>query len=108
MTTGQLEGKSCIVTGAAGSLGLASAEHLLRESAKVMMIDRDGDALRDAAQRLAAYGERVVSHAADVADAAATAGYVGAAAAQSVIMALVLIIMLGFYLLILRRRGERV
>jgi multiple sugar transport system permease protein len=33
---------------------------------------------------------------------------VGAAAAQSVIMALVLIIMLGFYLLILRRRGERV
>jgi multiple sugar transport system permease protein len=33
---------------------------------------------------------------------------VGAAAAQSVIMALVLIVMLGFYLLILRRRGERV
>jgi hypothetical protein len=33
---------------------------------------------------------------------------VGAAAAQSVIMALVLIVMLGFYLLILRKRGERV
>jgi hypothetical protein len=33
---------------------------------------------------------------------------VGAAAAQSVIMALVLIVMLGCYLLILRRRGERV
>ena len=33
---------------------------------------------------------------------------VGFAAAQSVIMALVLIAMLGFYLLVLRRRGERV
>jgi multiple sugar transport system permease protein len=33
---------------------------------------------------------------------------VGAAAAQSVIMALVLVAMLGVYLLILRRRGERV
>jgi multiple sugar transport system permease protein len=33
---------------------------------------------------------------------------VGAAAAQSVIMALVLIVLLGIYLLILRRRGERV
>jgi len=33
---------------------------------------------------------------------------VGAAAAQSVIMALVLIVLLGIYVLVLRRRGERI
>ena len=34
-----LEGKVCIVTGGAGSIGLASARLFLRDGAKVMLVD---------------------------------------------------------------------
>ena len=38
---GMLDGKICIVTGAAGSLGRASATRFVAEGAKVMLVDRD-------------------------------------------------------------------
>ena len=38
---GILDGKICIVTGAAGSLGLASARRFAEEGARVMLVDRD-------------------------------------------------------------------
>lgn len=77
-----LDDRVCIVTGAAGSLGLASAELFLREGAKVMLVDRDQVALQAATCRLAEYAERIMTQAADVADAAATAAFVGATASR--------------------------
>ena len=48
---GLVEGKTCIVTGGAGSLGLASARALLAEGAKVMLVDIDADKLAHAVAR---------------------------------------------------------
>jgi NAD(P)-dependent dehydrogenase (short-subunit alcohol dehydrogenase family) len=45
---GQLEGKSCIVTGGAGSLGLATARLFRQEGGTVLLADRDAAALRAA------------------------------------------------------------
>ncbi|MBX3501659.1 MAG: SDR family oxidoreductase [Alphaproteobacteria bacterium] len=73
---GLLDNKVCIVTGAAGSLGLAGAEAFLAEGARVLLVDRDEAALSDAMCRLDAHRGRVASAVADVADSAATRGYV--------------------------------
>ena len=43
-----LEGKVCLVTGGGGSLGLATARLFLKEGARVVLTDGDGDALRSA------------------------------------------------------------
>lgn len=77
-----LDGKVCIVTGAAGSLGLATAELFLREGAKVTLVDRDASALRAAAERLNAHAGDLMVHAADVADAGATSAFVEATLAR--------------------------
>ncbi|WP_102225749.1 SDR family NAD(P)-dependent oxidoreductase [Acidimangrovimonas sediminis] len=66
---GLMEGKTCLITGGAGSLGLASARLLLAEGARVALIDREAGALDEAAGRLAAGGAdpgRVLTHAADI------------------------------------------
>ena len=73
-----LEGKVAIVTGAAGSLGLASAALLLANGCKVMLVDRDPAALALARNELCAYSERVEAQLADVADATQTRAYVEA------------------------------
>ncbi len=73
-----LEGKVAIVTGAAGSLSLASAALLLAHGRKVMLVDRDAAALALARNELCAYSERVEAQLADVADAAQTRAYVDA------------------------------
>ena len=75
-----LDGKVCIVTGAAGSLGRAVAARFLTEGARVMLVDRDAGPLREVAGALAAPG-RVATSAADVADGGATRGYVDATVA---------------------------
>lgn len=75
-----LEGKVCIVTGGAGSVGLASAALFLREGAKVMLVDREQAAL-DAALRALGGGANAAGFAADVADGAATRAYLDAAVA---------------------------
>ena len=43
---GLVEGKTCIVTGGAGSIGFATVEALLNEGARVMLVDLDGDKLQ--------------------------------------------------------------
>ncbi len=50
--SGQLAGKVCVVTGGAGSIGLASARLFVAEGACVMLADLDADALRLAAREL--------------------------------------------------------
>jgi NAD(P)-dependent dehydrogenase (short-subunit alcohol dehydrogenase family) len=47
-----LDGRICIVTGAAGSLGLASAARFAAEGAKVMLVDRDRPTLDAALKSL--------------------------------------------------------
>lgn len=69
-----VEGKTCIVTGGAGSLGLTSARELLAEGGKVMLVDLDGDKLARAVRELGS--NRVAYVAADVTDAAQTSNYV--------------------------------
>jgi NAD(P)-dependent dehydrogenase (short-subunit alcohol dehydrogenase family) len=77
---GILDGKTCIVTGAAGSLGRASTARFVAEGAKVMLVDRERPAL-DAALKSLPEG-RATAMLADVTDARATAAYVDATAAR--------------------------
>ena len=51
---GLLDNKVCVITGGAGSVGLASAQAFLREGAKVMIVDLQGrrpHARREGAQQ---------------------------------------------------------
>jgi NAD(P)-dependent dehydrogenase (short-subunit alcohol dehydrogenase family) len=77
---GLVEGKTCIVTGGAGSLGLASARVLLAEGAKVMLVDLDADKLAGIVRDLGTNKAAFV--AADVTDAAQTRKYVDETAAR--------------------------
>ncbi len=77
---GLLDNKVCIITGGAGSIGLASAEAFLREGARVLLVDREGDDLNRAASRLASFGDKAAFHKADIAERAGTVAYVDAAA----------------------------
>jgi len=77
---GILDGKTCIVTGAAGSLGLASARRFAEEGARVMLVDRDRAGL-DAALKTLPDG-RATAMLADVSDARETAAYVNATVAR--------------------------
>jgi rhamnose utilization protein RhaD (predicted bifunctional aldolase and dehydrogenase)/NAD(P)-dependent dehydrogenase (short-subunit alcohol dehydrogenase family) len=62
-----LERRIALVTGAAGGIGLATAERLLELGAHVMLVDRKAAALEAARERLAArYAARVAAIAADV------------------------------------------
>ena len=71
---GLVEGKTCIVTGGAGSLGLASVRALLAEGARVMLVDLDADKLARTVHELGA--DKAAFVAADVTDAAQTRKYV--------------------------------
>ncbi len=79
---GAMDGKICIVTGAAGSLGLAAAALLRREGGRVMLVDLEEAALRKAADTLGGIGDGVAICAADVADATATRHYIAETAAR--------------------------
>jgi NAD(P)-dependent dehydrogenase (short-subunit alcohol dehydrogenase family) len=72
-----LDGKTCIVTGGAGSIGLASARLFLREGAKVMLVDLDHTGLEGAVRSLDSVN--VAAVAADVGDAEGTRDYVESA-----------------------------
>lgn len=65
----QLESKTCVITGGAGSIGLASAKLFLEEGARVMLVDVREDSLREALTSLTETGippERICTRAADV------------------------------------------
>lgn len=62
---GMLDSKVCVITGGAGSVGLATARRFLDEGAKVMLADLHEDALAHAADTLAAPG-RVLTQPCDV------------------------------------------
>ena len=75
-----IRGKACLITGGAGSIGLASAKLMLAQGARVMLVDRDDVALDNARATLSELGE-VQTCVADVADAADVAHYVAQAVA---------------------------
>ena len=68
-----MDGKGCVITGGAGSLGLASARVLLAEGAKVLLVDQSRDDLKAAADGLA--GE-VLTQVADVTRCEDTEAYI--------------------------------
>ena len=76
---GQVDGKVCIVTGGAGSIGLATVRLLLREGAKVALVDIDEGKLERAAAGLDP--NHVITIAADVAKTDQVKAYVARAVA---------------------------
>jgi NAD(P)-dependent dehydrogenase (short-subunit alcohol dehydrogenase family) len=79
---GIMNGKVCIVTGGAGSIGLAAAGILIREGARVMLVDSDEDKLRLAIRALNASTDSAGMIKANVADAADTRNYIDQTAAR--------------------------
>ena len=73
------EGRTMVVTGAAGAIGFATAEILAREGAKVMLVDIAADRLEERAGELRDAGYEVIALRADCADEAAVEGYAQAA-----------------------------
>ncbi len=73
----RLRNKTAIVTGAAGSIGLAIVSAFMREGARVALLDRDAGALRSAMEMLPA-GE-ASAHQCDVTVAAEIDGAIAAA-----------------------------
>jgi len=65
-TFDRLAGLSGIVTGAARGIGEACAAKLASHGSTVLLADRDEDALGEAAERIAAAGGEVATHAVDV------------------------------------------
>jgi NAD(P)-dependent dehydrogenase (short-subunit alcohol dehydrogenase family) len=71
---GQVDGKICIVTGGAGSIGLATVRLLLQEGAKVALVDIDEGKLGRAVAGLDP--DQVITIAADVAKTDQVKAYV--------------------------------
>jgi NAD(P)-dependent dehydrogenase (short-subunit alcohol dehydrogenase family) len=66
-TIARLAGKAALITGGAGSIGLASARAFVGEGARVLLVDVDADGLAKAAATIDA-GEAVAWRVADVTD----------------------------------------
>lgn len=81
-TTGRLQGKRAIVTGAAGALGRVIAETLAREGADVAGLDLNGPGLEDTAAIVRSHGVRALSATADLTDFDAVQAAVGGIIAE--------------------------
>lgn len=79
---GIMEGKVCVVTGGAGSLGLESARLLLKEGARVMLVGRNEENLAGAAKTLDASTDSVGIVKANVADTEETQNYINQTVAK--------------------------
>ena len=66
-----LEGKVCVVTGAASGIGAAIAENLAAVGARVALLDLNGQGAADLSARLNAAGATTIGLAVDTADEAA-------------------------------------
>ena len=75
---GALDGKVCVITGGAGSIGMATARLFLDEGARVMLADLNSNALERAASELAT--EQVQWMVCDVSQAASVQALVEATA----------------------------
>ena len=73
---GIMNGKTCIITGGAGSIGLASAALLLKEGARVMLVGHNEENLTRAAKTLNAGYDVLSILKANVADAQETQKYI--------------------------------
>jgi NAD(P)-dependent dehydrogenase (short-subunit alcohol dehydrogenase family) len=73
---GQLDGKVCIVTGAAGSIGADTARLMLAEGGKVMLVDKSAEGLERLAAGLPT--ERIATAIADVAQTEQVKAFVDA------------------------------
>jgi NAD(P)-dependent dehydrogenase (short-subunit alcohol dehydrogenase family) len=73
---GIVEGKVCIITGGAGSIGLASASLLLQEGARVMLVGRNEENLARAAKILNVSTDFLGTLKANVADTQETQKYI--------------------------------
>lgn len=63
-----LQGRVCVVTGAGSGIGAAMAEAFAAAGAQVAVLDRNGDAARQVAGRLAAQGGRALAVPCDIVD----------------------------------------
>lgn len=77
-----LTGRRALVTGAAIGIGLGIAEWLALAGCDVALVDRDADALADAAAVVGAHGTRVVTVVADLATAGGADAAVGTVVAE--------------------------
>jgi NAD(P)-dependent dehydrogenase (short-subunit alcohol dehydrogenase family) len=73
------QGKTMLVTGAAGAIGFATAEILAREGARVMLVDVAAERLEERTTQLREAGHDVIAHHADCADEGQVARYAQAA-----------------------------
>lgn len=69
----RLAGKNAVITGGCGNIGLATARLFLSEGARVMIVDRDAEALEQVRDELGE--ERLETFAADVTDPASVRAY---------------------------------
>jgi NAD(P)-dependent dehydrogenase (short-subunit alcohol dehydrogenase family) len=78
-STGRLQGKRAIVTGAASGMGLATVSRFLAEGARVVLIDARADALAEASQQFAGQAMAITC---DVADESAVAAAIAGTVAE--------------------------
>jgi NAD(P)-dependent dehydrogenase (short-subunit alcohol dehydrogenase family) len=79
---GALDGRSIIVTGAAGAIGFATARVLAREGARLMLVDVNAKGLAAREEELRASGAQVASQVADVGDSQSVKSFIDATVAR--------------------------
>ncbi len=77
---GALNGKTCLITGGAGSIGLATARLFLEEGGRIMLADLDRARLDDLVSQLGS--DNVAGYAADVTDSASVSDLIIATVAR--------------------------